>query len=45
MRVPSTTLTLTTTVSPGANSVTALPPVRRAISSCSRIAMRFTRTP
>src|SRR3546814_8505914 len=36
LRVPSTTFTLTITVSPGPNTGLASPPVRRAISSCSR---------
>src|SRR5271169_1966285 len=39
LRSPSTTFTLTITVSPGAKSGIFLP--RRAISSCSSIAIRF----
>ena len=41
LRVPSTTLTLTMSVSPGAKSGTTLFAVRRAISSCSIFSMRF----
>ena len=39
LRVPSTTLTLTMTVSPGANSGITL--ARRAISSASRVWIKF----
>ncbi len=40
LRSPSTTLTLTTTVSPAANSGISLP--KRAISSCSNCSIKFT---
>src|SRR5450759_3895120 len=39
LRSPSTTLTFTITVSPGANTGTVLP--RRVISSCSSLSIRF----